>query len=73
MVVGRAVGDGRGTAGDDNNLGAQHRLLLNGSSGSWGWSRSRSRHLNLSIADLVHGNGKGGCGEGRASQGSNSD
>ena len=38
MVVGRAVGDRRGTAGDDNNIGAQHRLLLNGSSRSWGWS-----------------------------------
>ena len=67
MVVGRAVGDGWGTAGDDNNLGAQHRLLLNWSSGSC------SRHLNLSIANLVHGNGDGCGSEGRASQGSNSD
>ena len=58
MVVGRAVGDGRGAAGDDNFLGAQHRLLLNRSSGSWGWSRGRG--LNLSIADLVHGDGKSG-------------
>ena len=53
MVVGRAVGDGRSAAGDDNFLGAQHRLLLNRSSGSWGWNGSL--HLNLSIADLVHG------------------
>ena len=71
MVVGRAAGDRRGTAGNDNNLGAQHRLLLNGSSGSCGWNRSL--HLNLPIADLVHWNGNSGCSEGRASQGSSSE
>ena len=58
MEVGRAANDLRGTAGDDNFLGAQHRLLLYGSSGSR--ARNRSLHLDLSIADLIHGQRKGG-------------
>ena len=67
LCVGWAVGDFWCTAGDDNLLGAQHRLLLN-------WSRvnsggtTGSLHLNLSIAYLV-GQWDGGVSKGRASQG----
>ena len=68
VEVGWAVLDLWCTAGDNDLLGAQHRLLLNRSRCNSGGSAG-SLHLDLSIANLV-GQWDSGGSKGRASQGS---
>ena len=59
MEVGWAVGNGGVAAGDDNHLGAQHRLLLSWGRGDHGGSAGVLL-LNLSIANLVGERENGG-------------